>query len=111
MSCRRDLLKLLFNTEEFTVVMKMMGDKFIENLKSKIDLARAGKEVTYNTGDVVLKSDVIAENYEYVVVDNKGRQKPVTQDKFLTYDFVVNRDFKIDTNSKKIIGTIKDKKP
>ena len=108
MSCRKDLLKILFNTEEFTAVMKIMADKFIENLKSKIDLERAGKEVTYNTGDVVLKSDAISESYEYVVISNDGKQNVVTQDKFLSYDFVPKRDFKIDSDSKRIIGTVKD---
>jgi hypothetical protein len=39
LSSRRDLLKRLFNTDEYTQVMKLLANEFINILKQKIDLA------------------------------------------------------------------------
>lgn len=63
LSCRKDLLKLLFKSEDWLEVMKMIADKFIEVLKSKIDASKNG-EVVYDEGGVDLKAGIVSENFE-----------------------------------------------
>jgi len=110
MSCRKDMLKAAFKTEDYLEVMRSMAALFIKILKSKIDDSRAGKKVTYNTGGVDFKADVIAESYEYIIVSN-GNENKVDKDIFLKHDFIHKRDFVIDRDNKKIIGKIKNEKP
>lgn len=62
MSTRKDLMERLFKTDKYTEVMKMLADDFISVLKSRIDVARSGKEVTSSTDtDLQLKGSVSTE--------------------------------------------------
>jgi predicted transcriptional regulator len=109
---RRDLLKRLFNTEEYTEVMKLLADEFISNLKTKIDDVKMGKDVEYQKTDVELHGDVTNESFEYYLKTNNGDVKPVTKDEFLKAGFdskfepkkIDNKGFSMDIKDKKIIG-------
>ena len=61
LSCRKDLLNILFKTDDYTKVMKLIADEFIKVLKQKIDLSRQGRNVTYNDKDVELKATISLE--------------------------------------------------
>ena len=109
LSSRRDLLKRLFNTDEYTQVMKLLANEFINILKQKIDLAKAGKEVVYDTGDLKLAGD-ISENFEYFIQRDK-ETKSVTRDEFVNAGVKDNfgktktgEGFSIEIKDKKIIG-------
>jgi hypothetical protein len=109
LSSRRDLLKRLFNTDEYTQVMKLLANEFINILKQKIDLAKAGKEVVYDTSDLKLAGD-ISENFEYFIQRDK-ETKSVTRDEFVNAGVKDNfgktktgEGFSIEIKDKKIIG-------
>jgi len=109
---RKDLLKRLFNTEDYTEVMKLLADEFINNLKSKIDDVKMGKDVEYQKTDVELHGDVANESFEYYLKINNGDVKPVTKDEFLKAGFdskfepkkIDSKGFSMDIKDKKIIG-------
>lgn len=110
MGTRKDLLKILFKTEEYTNVMKLIADEFISNLRLKIDSIESGKGVSYSEENVDLKSTVVVENFEYFIKDTEI--KPVTKEEFIEYGmntmFEPKRDdlksFKFDIEDHKIIG-------
>ena len=118
MSCRKDLLKILFRTENYTEVMKMVADKFIQNLRSKIDAFKSGKAIDYGrASEVDLKASVIAENFKYYIKEKDTKE--VSRDEFikfgmdLKFDNNNNVGFKMDIEDDKIIGyynPIKNKK-
>lgn len=58
---RRDLLQMLFKTRNHTDIMRLIGSKFVEILKGKIDMERAGKKVEYDTAGIDLKATVAAD--------------------------------------------------
>jgi hypothetical protein len=111
---RRDLLKRLFNTEDYTDVMKLFADEFIDNLKGKIDDVKMGKNVEYQKTDVELHGDVSNESFDYYLKSDNGNVKPVTKDEFIKAGFDSkfepkrpdngNKGFSIDIEDKKIIG-------
>lgn len=109
LSSRKDLLVRLFKTEEYTQIMKLLAKEFTNILKQKIDLAKAGKEVVYDTGDLKLAGD-ISENFEYFIRrDNES--KPVTKEEFINAGvetkFSKSKDgksFSIEIQDKKVIG-------
>ena len=49
LSCRKDLLRILFKTENYTDVMKLIADTFINVMKEKIDAAK--KAIYFNDLD------------------------------------------------------------
>lgn len=110
---RRDLLKRLFNTEDYTDVMKLLGDEFIKNLKSKIDDIKKGKEVEYQKSDVELSGGIANENVEYFI-KTKDTIKPVSKDEFLIAGFDTKfepkkkdgsvKGFTMDISNNRIIG-------
>lgn len=108
---RKDLLKILFKTENYTDVMKLIADEFIKVLKEKIDAVRKGKKIEYQTSGVNLKSNAIAENFEYFIND-KNNTKKVTKDEFINFGMNVNfepkknseKSFKMDIKDNKITG-------
>jgi hypothetical protein len=81
LACRKDLLRILFKTETYTLVMKMIADKFIENLKNKIDAARKGRKVSYDTGDVDFKGTVVIEKTQFLI--KKDNVRKVTFEEFV----------------------------
>ncbi len=77
-------MKVGYNTEKYTDIMAMIVDKFINSLKEKINLAREGKLVTYDTKGVELLGQDINENFSYQLVDKiTGQPKSVTKEEFL----------------------------
>lgn len=73
-----------YKTDKYTDIMKMIVDEFIMSLKQKIDLAREGKSVTYDTKGVELLGQDINENFSYELVDKiTGQPKSVTKEEFL----------------------------
>ncbi len=111
LSSRRDLLKRLFGTEEYTEVMKKLADEFIIKLKEKIDLEKAGQEVVYDTGGLVLTGE-ITENFEYFIQQN-NQLKSVTKDEFIKQGSSshfdpkrdkINKGFSLEVKDNKVIG-------
>jgi hypothetical protein len=77
-------MKVGYNTDKYTDIMAMIVDKFINSLKEKINLAREGKLVTYDTKGVELLGQDINENFSYQLVDKvTGQPKSVTKEEFL----------------------------
>ncbi len=80
----RAAMEVGYKTTKYTDIMKMIVDEFIISLKQKIDLAREGKSVTYDTKGVELLGQDINENFTYQLVDkDTGQAKQVTKDEFL----------------------------
>ena len=111
MGSRKDLLQILFKTDKYTDVMALISNKFIEILKGKVDAARAGRKVTYNTADVEFKAGIIEENFEYFIKGDDELKK-VSKEYFIDFGmnskFEPKKDkdsgFKMDIEDKKIIG-------
>ena len=104
-------MKVGYNTEKYTDIMAMIVDKFINSLKEKIDLAREGKVVTYDTKGVELLGQDMNENFDYQLVDkDTGLPKSVSKEDFLKAgaEKGMKTDRKslmtIDTENKRIIA-------
>ena len=91
--------------------MKTIADEFISVLKSKIDAAKSGKKVQYDTAGVNLKSSVIVESFDYFI--NSGDDlKQVSKEDFIQFGmdnkFEPKRDdskgFKMNIEDNKIVG-------
>jgi hypothetical protein len=110
LSSRRDLLRILFKTDNYTDIMKMIGERFIEVMKVKIDAARSGRKISYDTGDVTLNSTAIAESVDYFIRDENMRK--VSKEEFIefgmNYQFEPKRDsesgFKIEIDDNRVVG-------
>lgn len=109
LASRKDLLLRLFKTEDWLQVMKLLANEFVNILKQKIDLAKTGKEVVYDTGDLKLAGD-ISESFEYYVEIN-NKVKPVSKDEFIQFGsdskFAKTKDgkgFSMDVKDNKVIG-------
>ncbi|NBO22438.1 DHH family phosphoesterase, partial [bacterium] len=87
LGCRRDLLRRLFNTEDYTDVMKLIGDEFLENLRGKIEEIKRGEKPIYDDEGIEFKSDVANENLQYYLKDKDGQVKPVSREEFLLTGF------------------------
>jgi hypothetical protein len=104
-------MKVGYNTEKYGDIMAMIVDKFINSLKEKIDLAREGKTVTYDTKGVELLGQDMNENFDYQLVDkDTGLPKSVSKEDFLKAgaEKGMKTDRKslmtIDTENKRIIA-------
>jgi hypothetical protein len=110
LSSRRDLLRILFKTDNYTDIMKMIGERFIEVMKVKIDAARSGRKISYDTGDVTLNSTAIAESVDYFIRDENMRK--VSKEEFIefgmNYQFEPKRDnekgFKMEIDDNRVVG-------
>jgi len=108
---RIDLLRILFKTGSHISVMKLIADEFIKVLKQKIDIAKAGQKVVYNTADVKLKGDILSENFEYFINDEDD-VKQVSKEEFISFGMDVKfepkkdneKGFKMDIDKNKIVG-------
>lgn len=111
LSTRKDLLTILFKTEDYKQVVKYIANTFVEILKEKID---AGGEVSYNYDQTMnLGDSIISENYEYYISDN-GNLNKVSKDYFIKNGINLSTNsknpidnskiFKIDIDDKKVIG-------
>lgn len=77
-------LKIAYNTEKYVDVLKTVAKDFVNVLKTKIDIAKEGGEVEYDTKGVELLGQDTNENFEYHIVDKQTNQPTqVTRDEFL----------------------------
>jgi hypothetical protein len=77
-------LKIAYKTENYTDVLKLMASEFVELLKNKIDIAKEGGHVEYDTKGVELLGQDANESFDYHVVDkNSGQSKQVNRDEFI----------------------------
>lgn len=80
----KQVMKIVYNTENYTDILKMIAKDFVDNLKSKIDVVNAGKEVKYDTKGIELYGQDTNESFDYQLVDkNTGVSKSVTRDEFI----------------------------
>jgi hypothetical protein len=76
-------LKIAYNTENYVDVLKMMAKDFVNVLKVKIDTAKEGGEVEYDTKGVQLLGQDTNESFEYNLVNKQGQQTQVSRDEFI----------------------------
>lgn len=106
----KQMLKISFNTEKYTDVLKVIARDLINNLKEKINLAKAGEEVKYNTGGVELYGHDTNESFQYHIHDKStGQPKQVTKEEFLKAGLnkgmrAGSKNLTIDTENKRIIA-------
>jgi len=80
----KQVMKLVYNTDNYTDLLKMIAKDFVENLKEKIDTVNAGQEVTYDTKGIELYGQDTNESFDYQLVDKTtGTPKSVTRDEFI----------------------------
>jgi hypothetical protein len=80
----RQMLKIVYKTEKYVDVLKMIAREFVNNLKEKIDAINSGQQISYNTGGIELLGSDTNENFDYQIVDKTtGQPKSVTKDEFL----------------------------
>ena len=103
-------LKMAYDTEKYVDVLKILAKDFVNVLKTKIDIAKEGGQVEYDTKGVELLGQDTNENYEYNLVNKQGQQTQVSRDEFLKAG--VSKGMKtdrkslmtIDNTNKKIIA-------
>jgi hypothetical protein len=107
----KQVMKIVYKTENYTDILKMIANDMVDNLKSKIDIANAGEEITYDTKGIELYGQDTNESFDYQIVDkNTGLSKQVTKDEFLKagVEKAMRPDRKslmtIDTENKRIIA-------
>ena len=107
----KKVMKIVYKTENYTDLLKMIAGDFVNNLKEKIDIVNAGKAVTYDTKGIELYGQDTNENFDYQLVDKvTGTPKSVTRDEFLKagVEKAMRPDKKslmtIDNTNKKIIA-------
>jgi hypothetical protein len=103
----RDAMKLAYDTEKYTDVMKKIAREFVDNLKDKIDLFEQGKSIEYDTKGVEFTGQDTNESYTYHLVTKTG-QTQVTKDDFIkagaTKAMKADKGITIDPVNKKIIA-------
>lgn len=80
----KQVMKILYKTENYTDLLKMIARDFVDNLKQKIDVVNSGDKVTYDTKGIELYGQDANESFDYQLVDkNTGVPKSVTREEFL----------------------------
>jgi hypothetical protein len=104
-------LKIAYKTEKYVDVLKTLAKDFVNVLKTKIDIAKEGGQVEYDTKGVELLGQDTNENFEYQIVDKvSGQPVSVTKDQFLqagaSKGMKTDRKslMSIDTTNKKVIA-------
>ena len=104
----RDAMKLAYDTEKYTDVMKKIAREFVDNLKEKIDLFENGKSIEYDTKGVEFTGQDTNENYTYHLVTKTGQTSQVTKDDFIkagvTKAMKSDKGITIDPVNKKVIA-------
>jgi hypothetical protein len=107
----KQVMKIVYKTDNYTEILKMIARDFVNNLKEKIDVVNAGKEVTYDTKGIELYGQDANESFDYQIVDKEtGLTKQVTRDEFIKagVEKAMRPDRKslmtIDNTNKKIIA-------
>lgn len=104
----KDAMKLAYDTEKYTDVMKKVAREFVDNLKDKINDSEAGKEIDYETMGVEFTGQDTNENYTFHLVGKSGQSNQVSKEDFIKAG--VNKAMKpekgitIDNVNKKIIA-------
>jgi len=104
----KDAMKLAYDTEKYTDVMKKVAREFVDNLKDKIDDSEAGKPIDYETMGVEFTGQDTNESYTFHLVGKSGQYSQVSKEEFVKAG--ANKGMKsekgmtIDTTNKKIIA-------
>ena len=101
-------LKIAYKTEKYVDVLKTLAKDFVNVLKEKIDIAKKGGRVEYDTKGVELLGQDTNENFEYQIVDKvSGQPVSVTKDQFLKAG--ASKGMKTDRKSLMSIDTVNKK--
>ena len=79
----KEVMKIVYKTDKYVDILKMIARDFVTVLKEKIDAVRSGEEIKYDTKGVELLGQDTNENFEYNLVDKNGQAKPVSKEEFL----------------------------
>lgn len=98
-------LQKFYNTDKYVDVLKKLARELVNNLKEKIDIAKEGGEVKYDTGGVELMGHDLNESFNFNLMDKNGNVKSVTKDSFLKAGAKkAMKEIKIDNVNKKVIA-------
>lgn len=98
-------LQKFYNTDKYVDVLKKLARELVNNLKEKIDTAKKGEEVKYDTGGVELLGHDINESFNFNLTDKNGNVRSVSKDSFLKAGAKkAMKEVKIDTINKKVIA-------
>lgn len=106
----KQVMKIIYKTENYTDILKMIARDFMDNLKSKIDVVNDGKEVTYDTKGIELYGQDTNESFQYHIHDKTtGQSKEVSKDEFLKAGLnkgmrADRKSFTIDNVNKRVIA-------
>jgi hypothetical protein len=106
----KKVMKIAYNTENYTDILKMISKDIMDNLKQKIDIVNSGESVTYDTKGVELYGQDTNESFDYQLVDKTGVPKSVTREEFIKAgaEKAMRPDRKslmtIDTENKRVIA-------
>ena len=106
----KQVMKIIYKTENYTDILKMIARDFIDNLKSKIDVVNDGKEVTYDTKGIELYGQDTNESFQYHIHDKTtGQSKEVSKDEFIKAGLnkgmrADRKSFTIDNVNKRVIA-------
>ena len=79
----KKMMKIAYDVDKYVDILKKIARDFVNVLKEKIDVVRAGKEINYDTKGIELLGQDTNENYEYQIVNKEGSIRNVTKEDFL----------------------------
>lgn len=98
-------LNKFYGTDKYVDVLKKLARELVNNLKEKIDIAKEGGEVKYDTGNVELTGGDLNENFNFNLMDKSGNIKSVTKESFIKAGAKkAMKEVKIDNSNKKVIA-------
>ena len=106
----KQVMKIIYKTENYTDILKMIARDFVDNLKSKIDVVNDGKKVTYDTKGIELYGQDTNESFQYHLHDKTtGQSKEVSKDEFIKAGLnkgmrADRKSFTIDNVNKRVIA-------
>jgi hypothetical protein len=104
----KEAMKIGYQTEKYTDVMKKVARDFVDNLKDKIDKMRSGQDIQYKTAGVEFLGQDTNENFTYHLVDKGGKTSQVSKDEFVKAGhkrgMKSQNGLTIDPSAKKIIA-------
>lgn len=106
----KQVMKIIYKTENYTDILKMISRDFMQNLKSKIDVVNNGDKVTYDTKGIELYGQDTNESFQYHLHDKTtGQPKKISRDEFIkaglnTAMRVDKKNLVIDPQNKRVIA-------
>ena len=106
----KQVMKIIYKTENYTDILKMISRDFVDNLKFKIDVVNDGKKVTYDTKGIELYGQDTNESFQYHLHDKTtGQSKEVSKDEFIKAGLnkgmrADRKSFTIDNVNKRVIA-------